>query len=113
LTLPKRYTEDGKLIAYKAFRTDMTCRDFQYEEGKSFEIEGRIKLCKCGFHACTNPLDIFNYYFGEIGTDLFIHEVYLSGDIDEKNNNNSKVCSSKIEIGRRLTMKDINNIINS
>jgi hypothetical protein len=113
LTLPKRYTEDGKLIAYKGFNADMTCRDFQYEEGKSYEIEGEIECCVYGFHACTNPLDVFNYYNGQIGTDIYIHEVYLSGDIDEENEDDSKVCASNIEIGRRLTMKDINNIINS
>jgi hypothetical protein len=111
LTLPKRYTEDGKLIAYKAFNGDMTCRDFQYEEGKTYEIEGEIKSCFRGFHACINLLDIFNYYDGRIGKDVVIHEVYLSGDIDEDNNADSKVCSSKIEIGKRLSMKDINEII--
>ena len=113
LTLPKRYTEDGKLIAYKAFNDDMTCRDFQYKEGKSYEIEGKIKLCNRGFHACTNPLDIFNYYNGQIGEDIVIHEVYLSGEIDEDNKYDSKVCASKIEIGKRLSLKDINNIINN
>jgi hypothetical protein len=113
LTLPKRYTEDGKLIAYKAFNDDMTCRKFQYKEGKTFEIEGEIKCCNRGFHACTSILDVFNYYNGEIGKHIVIHEVYLSGDIDEDNKADSKVCASKIEIGRRLTMKDINEIINS
>ena len=113
IKLPKRYTEDGKLIAYKAFKSNMKCRDFQYEEGKSYEIEGKIKLCHRGFHACTNLLDIFNYYSGQIGTDIVIHEVYLNGEIDEDNKHDSKVCASKIEIGRRLSIKDINNIINS
>ena len=113
LTLPKKYTEDGRLIAYKAFNTDMTCIDFQYEEGKTFEIEGEIKLCECGFHACTNLLDVFNYYKGEIGETIYIHEVYLSGTIDEDNEYDSKVCASKIEIGRRLSLKDINEIINN
>ena len=109
---PKRYTKDGKLIAYKTFNVDMTCRDFQYEEGKTYEIEGEIKCCIRGFHACTNPLDIFNYYDGEICEDFVMHEVYLSGDIDEDNKVDSKVCASKIEIGKRLTIKDINDIIN-
>jgi hypothetical protein len=115
LTLPKRYTEDGRLIAYKAFNADMTCRDFQYEEGKTYELEGEIECCEYVFHACTNPLDVFNYYRGTIGKDIVIHEVYLSGDIDgdidEDNKDDSKVCASKIEIGRSLTIKDINDII--
>jgi hypothetical protein len=113
IKLPKRYTEDGKLIAYKAFNGDMTCRDFQYEEGKSYEIEGEIKCCNRGFHACINLLDVFNYYNGEIGKDVVIHEVYLSGDIDDTKTFDSKICASKIEIGRRLSIKDINEIINS
>ncbi len=113
LTLPKRYTEDGKLIAYKAFNNDMTCMEFQYEEGETFEIEGKIKCCNSGFHACINPLDIFTYYNGQIDSDIFIHEVYLNGDIDEDNDDDSKVCASKIEIGRRLSIKDINEIINT
>ncbi len=123
LTLPKRYTEDGRLIAYKAFKSNMKCLDFQYEEGKSYEKGGKIKCCEKGFHACINPLHIFNYYWGAIGNktyinvmyipeDILIHEVYLSGTIDEDNKYDSKVCASKIEIGRRLSIKDINNIIN-
>ena len=113
MTLPKKYTEDGRLIAYKAFNANMTCRGFQYEEGKSYEIKGKIKLCNRGFHACTNPLHVFNYYDGKIGEDIVIHEVFLSGDIDNDICDDSKFCASKIEIGRRLTMKDINEIINS
>ena len=110
LTLPKRYTEDGKLIAYKGFERNMTCRKFKYKKGKTYELEGIIKCCYRGFHACINPLDIFNYYWGTIDKDVVIHEVYLSGDIDE-DNGDSKVCASKIEIGRRLKVKDINEII--
>lgn len=113
LILPEKYTDDGRLIAYKAFNADMTCREFQYEEGKTYEIEGKIKRCEWGIHACTSILDVFNYYHGKIGTDIFIHEVYLSGEIDNNNNYDSKVCASKIEIGPRLNIKDINNVINN
>ena len=40
--------------AYKAFNQDMTCRGFQYEEGKTYELpEGQeAELCERGFHAC-------------------------------------------------------------
>ena len=93
---------DGKCKAYKAFRGDMTCRGFQYKEGKTYEIEGEPKLCKWGFHACLNLKDIFIYYFGEIGKDVIIHEVNLDGVSDERNNYDSKVVAKKITIGKRI-----------
>ena len=47
--------------AYKGFNENMTCRGFQYEEGKIYHEKDAI-LCEKGFHACENPLDTFNYY---------------------------------------------------
>lgn len=44
--------------AYKGFRENLTCRDFQYEEGKEYETEV-AKSCVSGFHACEHPLDVF------------------------------------------------------
>lgn len=41
--------------AYKGFNKGLTCRGFQYEEGKTYE-EQEAKLCKSGFHACENPI---------------------------------------------------------
>jgi hypothetical protein len=68
-------------------------------------------LCECGFHACINPLDVFNYYAGEINKDVFVHEVYLEDVSYKVNDYDSKVVGKKITIGRRLTIEDINNII--
>ena len=47
--------------AFKGFNKDLTCRGFQYEEGKEFETE-RAECCEEGFHACEYPLDCFGYY---------------------------------------------------
>ena len=38
-------------MSYKGFNQDMTCRDFQYEEGKDCEAN-TAKCCDSGFHAC-------------------------------------------------------------
>lgn len=35
--------------AYKGFNKDMTCRGFQFEEGKTYETE-TAKMCESGFH---------------------------------------------------------------
>ena len=92
----------NKCKAYKAFNADLTCRDFKYEEGKTYEIDGEPELCNRGFHACLSLTDVFNYYYGEIGNDIVIHEVELEGVSDERNECDSKVVAKKITIGKRI-----------
>ena len=98
----KQVIKDGKCKAYKAFKADMTCCDFQYKEGKTYEYEGEPKLCEKGFHACLNLADVFTYYCGKLGKDLVIHEVELEGVSDECNAFDSKVVTKKITIGKRI-----------
>ena len=93
--------KDGKCKAYKAFNADMTCHKFQYEEGKTYELDDEPKLCKCGFHACLNLADVFSYYNGEIGKNMVVHEVELEGVSDEMLYD-SKVVAKKITIGKRI-----------
>lgn len=47
---------------YKAFNSDLSCRDFQYEIGKTYTLEEEPIICKHGFHFCDNIIDCFNYY---------------------------------------------------
>ena len=101
-TYENQTVTNGKCKAYKAFRGDMTCRDFQYEEGKTYEYEGEPILCKCGFHACLNLADVFTYYHGKFGKDIVIHEVELEGVSDKRNGLDSKVVAKKITIGKRI-----------
>ena len=88
---------------YKGFNADMTCRGFQFEEGKTYE-EAEAKLCEKGFHACENPLDCFSYY--EPGKSVY-HEVELEDVSPEKKDDDSKVCAKKIKVGARLTVAGI------
>ena len=87
---------------YKAFNKDMTCKGFQFEEGKTYE-EPEAKLCNKGFHACENPLACWGYYSLN---DSVIHEVELDGVSDEREAD-TKVCAKKITVGARLDMKGI------
>ena len=89
--------------SYKAFDKNMRCRDFQYEVGKEYEMDGDIKCCNRGFHACKNPLEVWNYY--DMLNSRFA-EVEQSGKIDEEGNS-TKVCSSHIKIKAELKLADI------
>lgn len=84
--------------AYKGFNRDMTCRGFQFEEGKEYHEE-KAELCESGFHACENPLDTFNYYYPR---NSVFHEVELGEVSDERNDDDTKICAKTIRVGARL-----------
>ena len=100
-TYENQKVTNGKCKAYKAFNTDMKCRGFQYKEGETYEFDGEPKLCKCGFHACLNLADVFNYYDGELGKDVVVYEVKLEG-VSYERQFDSKVVAKKITIGKRI-----------
>ena len=81
-----------KVIAYKGFNKDLTCRGFQYEVGKEY-TEEEVSICNRGFHACENPFDVLNFY-GDVLNNRFC-EVEQSGQIKKDNN---KQVSSKIKV---------------
>ena len=85
--------------AYKGFASDMTCRGFRYEEGKSYKTDN-AKCCETGFHACESPIDCFGYYAP--GQSVY-HEVELDGRID-RSDEDTKIAATKINIGARLNI---------
>ena len=85
--------------SFKGFNKDMTCRGFQYEEGKEYETE-KADACNSGFHACEYPLDVLGYY---APADSVYHEVEQSGDID-RDNDDTKISSTKIKIGASINI---------
>ena len=88
--------------AYKGFNKDMTCRGFQFEEGKTYE-EKEAKLCESGFHACEKPIDVFSYY---PPANSVYHEVELE-NVDPCREKDSKVCAKRIKIGAKLSIADL------
>ena len=89
--------------SYKAFDKNMQCRGFQYEVGKEYEMDGEIKCCDRGFHACKSPMEVWDHY--DMLSSRFA-EVEQSGKIDEEGNS-TKVCSSHIKIKAELKLADI------
>ena len=97
---------ENKIIAYKGFDKDYKCRGFQYEVGKTYEMDGNIACCSRGFHACESPMEVFDYY--DMLTSRFA-EVEQSGNID-KEAVSTKTCSSRIKIKAELKPADIINL---
>ena len=93
--------EENKIIAYKGFDKNLCCRGFQYEIGKEYVHEGKIECCESGFHACTNPFDVLDYYEAD-GKNRYC-EVEQSGSI-KTGNGDSKQASSKIKIKAEIGM---------
>ena len=85
--------------AYKGFNKDMTCRGFQYEEGKEYETD-KAEVCETGFHACEYPLDCFSYY---APSESVFREVEQDGEISRKGDD-TKLASTKIKIGVSLNI---------
>ena len=92
--------------SYKGFDKNMKCHGFQYEVGKEYEMDGEIKCCNRGFHACKSPMEVWDYY--DMLSSRYA-EVEQSGKID-KEGNSTKVCSSRIKIKAELKLEDIINI---
>ena len=82
------------IIAYKGFNADLTCRDFQFQIGETYTHDGKVEACASGFHACENPMDVFNYYSP---TSRFAI-VECSGEISKKSNIDSKIACGSIHI---------------
>ena len=93
--------------AYKGFSPDMTCRGFKFEEDKTY-TEDKAELCKSGFHACLDPLEVLRYYdpCDSEGNLRKYHEVELE-DVDDKREDDTKVCGKKITIGAELNFADL------
>ena len=95
---------EEKIVAYKGFDENLRCRGFQYEIGKEYEQKDEIKCCSKGFHACTNPFDVLNYY--DANSKNRFCEVEQSGTI-KTDNSDTKQASSKIKIKAEIGMSGL------
>ena len=93
--------EEIKITAYKGFDENLCCRGFRYEIGKEYVHEGEIECCESGFHACTNPFDVLDYYPFDSRNRFCVVE--QSGTI-KTGNDDTKQASSKIKIKAEIGM---------
>ena len=90
--------------ACKGFDRDLKCRGFQYEVGGEY-TEETAELCKCGPHACENPLDTLRYY--RPGDSRYC-EVEIE-DNGQRSSYDSKVCGKHIRIGAEIGLEGVIN----
>lgn len=93
------------ITGYKGFELDFTCKGMQYEVGKTYVLEGEPKLCERGFHFCTSPLAVFEYY---APTERFaIVKADEDDVIYDTANNSHKAVARRITIVREITLDEI------
>ena len=100
----KKVEKENPIIAYKGFDEDLSCRGFQYEIGKEYCLEGELELCANGFHACQNPLDVFDYYSMSLYTRYAMVELF--GDVDFATDN-KKLCATNIRIVKEMSIDEL------
>ena len=93
---------------YKVFKSDWTCRGFQYEVGKTYEMKEAPACCKRGFHFCRKLIDCFKCY--RFDSKNKVAEIEAMGAIDKRD---SKFCTNKIKIIRELTWYEVLDLVNT
>ena len=93
---------------YKVFKSDWTCRGFQYEVGKTYEMKEAPVCCGRGFHFCRKLIDCFNCY--RFDSENKVAEIEAMGAIDKRD---SKFCTNKIKIIRELTWHEVLDLVNT
>ena len=84
---PEKSTEEWIWVdGYKGTNADMTCRDFQFELGKQYDMPEDEKILECtnGFHLCLKLEDVFEYYdIGEGHRFFKVRALVQAADVAE------------------------------
>ncbi len=94
---------------YKAFLQNMMTQhgdDTVYKVGKTYTVEGEIKICENGYHFCKKCVDVYDYY----SKPCRICEVSVTGAVQTQGN---KSVGRKLKILRELTADEISSLCNS
>lgn len=89
--------------AYKGFQKDLTCRDYQYQEG----IINRTSQANCGkngFHCAEDPLDCLWHYRDWEHSVYYVVEA--SGDMDE-DSFDSKISCTELRLVKKLSLLEL------
>ncbi len=93
---------------YKVFNPDWTCRGFQYKVGETYTHNGKIEICKEGFHFCQRAVDCFKCY--AFDSKNKVAEIEALGDIKTED---IKSVTNKIRIVREIEWQELLTIVNT
>ncbi len=96
----KKAASEEVVTAYKGFKQDLTCRDYQFEIGGTYRHEGEVEACASGFHSCEYPLDVFGYY---APGDSRFAIVKASGQLS-RHDDDSKIASATLVVEAEISM---------
>ncbi len=85
---------------FKGFNSDLRCRNYQYEVGKTFHCDGKIQVCFNGFHFCRVPTDVLRYYCEK---DAKYAEV-IGWNVDQ---HDDKCAAEIIHIVKEISKQDL------
>ena len=91
------------ITSIKGFDSDLSCRGFKFEVGKTYEVGGNIAACSNGFHACPedeHPFSVFEFY----GPQSRFAIVEQSGETDRIA---TKLASASITIKAEIALPDL------
>ncbi|MDS9569248.1 hypothetical protein RMH76_04785 [Pseudomonas aeruginosa] len=96
----KKAASEEVVTAYKGFKQDLTCRDYQFEIGGTYKHDGEVEACASGFHSCEYPLDVFGYY---APGDSRFAIVKASGQLS-RHDDDSKIASATLVVEAEISM---------
>ena len=97
----------SNIKGFKVFKSDWTCRGYQYEVGKTFKHNGNIELCGSGFHFCQKASDCFNYYGFDSSNK--VAEVLATGLVESSDD---KSVTDELIIVREIPWTELLTIVN-
>ena len=109
----KAKDETTSITSIKGFDSELKCRGFQFEVGKSYTVDGAVVACRNGFHAVdvSNPFHVWDFYpiIGDDGKLTRYAEVEQTGAIerqDDEHKRGTKIASASIAIKAELSLPD-------
>lgn len=95
------------VTGYKGTEKDMTCRGYQYEMNKQFDIPENetVAVCSNGFHLCGKLHDVFKYY--DVYADHRFFEVSALVRKEDLESFGKKLAAKSIVFTRELDVDEI------